>query len=83
MTKPNKIDLNRNYAHHAPPNQDTIDAHEEVRAECKVLAAILLDLVPDGREKSLALTKLEEVMFWANAGVARDNYQVPVGTHST
>lgn len=28
-------------------------------------------LVPDGREKSLALTHLEETVMWANAGVAR------------
>ena len=28
--------------------------------------------VLDSREKSIALTKLEEVMFWANAGIARE-----------
>ena len=27
--------------------------------------------VPDGREKSLAMTKLEECCMWANAGIAR------------
>jgi hypothetical protein len=34
-------------------------------------------LVPDGREKSLALTKIEEAMFWANAGIARQPDDVP------
>lgn len=31
------------------------------------------DLVADGREKSLAITHLEEVVFWANAGIARED----------
>lgn len=28
--------------------------------------------LPDGREKSLAMTRLEEVMFWSNAAIARE-----------
>ncbi len=34
---------------------------------------VVNEVVPDGREKYLAFTKLEEVMFWANAGLARDD----------
>jgi hypothetical protein len=29
-------------------------------------------MVPEGREKALALTNLEQVMFWANAAIARE-----------
>lgn len=36
-------------------------------------AKIINEIVPPGREQSLALTKLEEVMFWANAGIARNS----------
>ena len=30
-----------------------------------------LHKVPQGRERALALTKLEETIMWANAGIAR------------
>jgi hypothetical protein len=37
----------------------------------------LVDLMPPGREASLAATKMEEAMFWANAAIARHH---PEGT---
>lgn len=37
------------------------------------LAHAINALMPDGREKSLALTSLEETMHWADAGIARSN----------
>ncbi len=47
--------------------------HDLVRAKCGVLALFILHNVPAGREKALALTKVEEAMFWANAAVARNS----------
>ena len=44
----------------------------EIRRVCQNLGADILGLVPESREQSLAMTKLEEVMFWANAGIARN-----------
>ena len=32
---------------------------------------VVEELCPDGREKALAMTKLEEVMFWGNVALAR------------
>lgn len=50
--------------------------HSDVRLKCFKLATDLTNLLPDGREKALAITKLEEVMFWANAAIARDGADV-------
>lgn len=45
--------------------------HEEVRTLVGTVAADLNELLPDGREKSLVMTHLEDAMFWANAAIAR------------
>ena len=43
-----------------------------LRIAAKVMAKVIDDEMTPGREKSVALRKLEEVLFWANAGVARN-----------
>ncbi|MEU8196354.1 hypothetical protein AB0C10_21460 [Microbispora amethystogenes] len=55
---------------------DTIQraaAHQSIRAECRDLAEWLNENLPESREKAQAITHLEEVMFWANAAVARQS----------
>lgn len=54
-----------------PPNDEKIKKHEELRRLGGRLAHLINAIVPEGREKSLALTKLEECIMWANAGIAR------------
>lgn len=46
-------------------------AIDVLRTDTKGLALNINGLVLEGREKSLAMTHLEEVLFWANAGIAR------------
>ena len=43
-----------------------------VRGRFRGLAAFLLAFMPDGRYRDLALTKLEEAMFFANKGIATE-----------
>ncbi|KZM75738.1 hypothetical protein [Nocardia terpenica] len=50
---------------------DKHEQHESVRDACKTLALLLDEHLPESREKALAITHLETVMFWSNASVAR------------
>ena len=40
-----------------------------VRAKAIELANLLYDTMPSSRERSLALTKIEEAVMWASAGI--------------
>ena len=66
-------DIAHRFAFHAATTDEKRDAHTSVRQLCRQLADALNDRLPDGREKSVAVTKLEEAMFWANAALARQS----------
>jgi len=68
----NAAELSRRFDYHASSRTEHADAHAGVRAGCKRLATELDALLPDGREKSLVMTHLEEASFWANAAIARE-----------
>lgn len=67
-----KMDNDLENTYHAPKEGQPAK-YEQLRATGKTLAYMIKNLVPNSREQSLALTKLEEVIFWANAGIARTN----------
>lgn len=67
-------DIEHRFAFHAASRQEKADEHTSARQGCRQLADQLNGLLPEGREKSLAITKLEEVMFWANASIARSTH---------
>lgn len=64
-------DIENRFAFHAATTEEKRDAHTSVRQQCRQLADFLNEKLPPGREKNIAITKLEEVMFWGNASLAR------------
>lgn len=62
-------EIENNFTYHAP-STDMPQKFETLRKKAKELAYLINELVPNGREQSLAQTKLQEVIMWANAGIA-------------
>ena len=63
-------DLENRFTYHEPkPGQPEI--YQALRVLAKELAYRISEVVPESREQSLALTNLEQAIFWANAGIAR------------
>lgn len=51
------------------PDDDQVRRITTIREGCRQLYDLLLANLPNCRERSLAITKLEEVSMWANKGV--------------
>lgn len=73
--------IQSDFGYHQPSNDRVKANHEDVRALLRDAARRIVEHTPSGREQSLALTKLEEAMFWANAAIARNQYdsRYPLG----
>lgn len=67
----NEERLRWDFDYHAP-DPEKVGRHEHLRDTVYALALYFNSVMPDCREKSLAITKLEEAMFWANAAIARN-----------
>ena len=68
--------VDSDFSYRAPAaNQDKLDLYEIVRAQGKGFARILVGQLAEGRELSLALTKIEEAVMWANASLIREEQE--------
>ena len=63
--------IDNNFVYHVP-KPDQKDRYVLLRDETKKLAELFVVNCPGSRELSLAITKLEEAVFWANASIARN-----------
>lgn len=64
-------DIQNRFTYH-PPKAGQPARYENLRSAARALAVLIADETPDSRERSLAITKLEECVFWANAAIARN-----------
>ena len=60
-----------NFTYH-PPKEGQPAKYTWIRNGGQDLAELILALTPPSREQSLAFTKLEEAIMWANAAIARN-----------
>lgn len=63
-------DVANRFTYH-PPKPDQLPRYEELRDRGRSLAEHIVRLTPPSREQALALTHLEEAIFFANAAIAR------------
>lgn len=63
--------IENNFRYHAP-KEGQPEKYVAIREKAKELAYLIDELVPKSREQSLAFTNLEQAVFWANAGIARN-----------
>ena len=65
-------DLQNRFTHHPPRDHEQADKYAEIRRAGYAMAFEVNNLAPDSREKSLAITRIEEAVMWANAAIARN-----------
>ena len=64
--------IEHNFNYHPPGKADPAK-HAAIREKAKEFAMLIADTLPDAaaRERATAITKVEEAMFWACAGLCR------------
>ena len=63
-------ELKKRFTYHAP-NLGQQQRYIRLRDYAKNFAELVMEYCPESRERSLALTKIEEAVMWANAAIAR------------
>jgi len=64
-------DLQNRFNYHSADVTKT-QKFESIRKNMLALAMLINEYCPEGREKSLSITNLEQAQFWANASIARE-----------
>lgn len=66
-------ELDNRFKYHAPKqDKNQTGRYREIRDEAKSLALLIEDCCPASRERSIAFTRLEACVMWANASIARN-----------
>ena len=70
------MDLDRTFTYHKPVG-DQQERYQRIRDKAKELAKVLTHDCPDSRERSVALTNLQQAVMWANASIAINEQSEP------
>lgn len=62
--------IDQRFTYH-PPKPGQPERYERIRNAAKEFAELIVAECPDSRERSVALTKLETSVMFANAAIAR------------
>ena len=57
------------FTYHAPVG-DQVERYQDLRDQAKAMAYMIQRACPESREKSLAITSLQQAIMWANASIA-------------
>ena len=71
MSPIDSAELEKRFTYHPPKDNQPV-RYVKIRDHAHDLAVTITSLTPTSREQSLALTALEEAVFWANAAIARN-----------
>lgn len=72
VSEQDAAEIEKRFTYHAP-KENQPERYNYLRSDlAKNLAFFILQQTPKSREQSLALTHLEESIFWANAAIARN-----------
>jgi hypothetical protein len=61
--------IENTFSYHAPFG-DQAQRYVQIRTAAKTLALVIQNACPESREKSVALTNLQQTVMWANSSIA-------------
>ena len=64
-----KLNLDSIFTYHKPTGTQP-ERYVAIREKAKELATLIQDTTPEGRERSVALTNVQQAVMWANAAIA-------------
>jgi len=72
----NQGEIDNIFTYHAP-SADQQKRYEEIRRVAMRLAHLINAICPESREKSIAMTNIQQAVMWANASIAINENEVP------
>jgi hypothetical protein len=62
------------YWHQCSPTQ--VQRLETIARQCECFLSIVLDICPDCRDRSIAITKIREARMWANSAISLEDAEI-------